>query len=60
MSTSGDTSKGAQPGKLSKVQTYTLVRDGGRWLVAAFHNTERKPLLERISFAFAPDTKPKR
>ncbi|MEU4251973.1 SgcJ/EcaC family oxidoreductase [Amycolatopsis sp. NPDC026612] len=60
VSTSGDTHKGAQPGKLSKVQTYTLVRDNGRWLVAAFHNTQRKPLMERISFAFAPDTKPKR
>jgi uncharacterized protein (TIGR02246 family) len=60
VSTSGDTYQGARPGKPAKVQTYTLVRDGGRWLVAAFHNTRRKPLMERISFAFAPDTKPKR
>jgi hypothetical protein len=59
VSTSGDTYKGARPGKPSKVQTYTLVRDGERRLVAAFHNTQRKPLLERISFAFAPETKPK-
>ncbi|MEQ0564759.1 SgcJ/EcaC family oxidoreductase [Amycolatopsis sp. NEAU-NG30] len=55
----GDTYTGAAPKKLSKVQTYTLVRDGGRWLVAAFQNTQRKPLLERVSFAFAPETKPK-
>ena len=60
VSTTGDTYKGTRPGKLSKVQTYTLVRDGERWLVAAFHNTQRKPLMERISFAFAPETKPKR
>jgi uncharacterized protein (TIGR02246 family) len=55
----GDTYTGAAPKKLSKVQTYTLVRDGGGWLVAAFQNTQRKPLLERVSFAFAPETKPK-
>ncbi|MET8999726.1 SgcJ/EcaC family oxidoreductase [Amycolatopsis sp. NPDC004169] len=59
VSTNGDTYKGEAPKKLSKVQTYTLLRDGGRWLVAAFHNTQRKPLVERISFAFAPETKPK-
>ncbi|MEV4142070.1 SgcJ/EcaC family oxidoreductase [Amycolatopsis sp. NPDC049691] len=58
VSTAGDTYKGARPRKLAKVQTYTLVRDGERWLVAAFHNTQRKPLLERVSFAFAPETKP--
>ncbi|MEV6828047.1 SgcJ/EcaC family oxidoreductase [Amycolatopsis sp. NPDC051102] len=56
----GDTYTGDAPKKLSKVQTYTLVRDGERWLVAAFHNTRRKPLLERISFKFAPETRPKR
>ncbi|SFW90407.1 SgcJ/EcaC family oxidoreductase [Amycolatopsis australiensis] len=55
----GDTYKGTRPEKLGKLQTYTLVRDGDRWLVAAFHNTQRKPLMERVSFAFAPETKPK-
>ncbi|NIH86986.1 SgcJ/EcaC family oxidoreductase [Amycolatopsis granulosa] len=55
----GDTVKGKQPKALTKVQTYTLVRQDGRWLVAAFHNTQRKSLMERISFAFAPDTRPK-
>jgi uncharacterized protein (TIGR02246 family) len=54
----GDTYKGAAPRKLTKVQTYVLVRDGDRWLVAAFHNTRRKPLMERISFLFAPETAP--
>jgi uncharacterized protein (TIGR02246 family) len=55
----GDTVKGKRPKELTKVQTYTLVRDGDRWLVAAFHNTRRKPLMERISFRFAPDTRPR-
>ncbi|WP_194819971.1 SgcJ/EcaC family oxidoreductase [Nocardia sp. XZ_19_385] len=55
----GDTYKGKRPQKLSKVQTYLLVRDaGGRWLVAAFQNTQRKPVMEKISFMFAPDTVP--
>jgi uncharacterized protein (TIGR02246 family) len=58
VTTRGDSYKGARPKKLTKVQTYTLVREGDRWLVAAFQNTRRQPLLERISFAFAPKTKP--
>jgi uncharacterized protein (TIGR02246 family) len=59
LTSSGDTVKGASPKKLTKVQTYTLVREGGRWLVAAFHNTQRRPLMEGISFRFAPETKPR-
>jgi uncharacterized protein (TIGR02246 family) len=54
----GDTVKGTQAKKLTKVQTYTLVREGDRWLVAAFHNTQRKALMESISFRFAPETRP--
>jgi uncharacterized protein (TIGR02246 family) len=54
----GDTYQGASPKKLTKVQTYVLVRADGRWLVAAFHNTQRKPLMEGISFRFAPATRP--
>ncbi|MFJ4189327.1 SgcJ/EcaC family oxidoreductase [Kitasatospora sp. NPDC089509] len=55
----GDTFKGRPPKKLTKVQTTTLVREAdGRWRIAAFHNTRRKPLMERISFAFAPRTRP--
>jgi uncharacterized protein (TIGR02246 family) len=59
LTTRGDTYKGTQPKKLTKVQTYTMVRDGERWLVAAFHNTQHKSLMESISFRFAPATKPK-
>ena len=55
----GATYKGDQPpAKLDKVQTYTLVRDGGRWLIAAFHNTKHHRLMEAISFKFAPGTVP--
>jgi uncharacterized protein (TIGR02246 family) len=55
----GDTYKGKRPHKLSKVQTYTLVRDAdGQWRVAAFQNTQRKPVMEKISFIFSPDTIP--
>lgn len=55
----GDTYKGGRPKKLTKVQTYTLVRDrDGQWRIAAFHNTKRKPLMEAVSFTFAPDLVP--
>jgi uncharacterized protein (TIGR02246 family) len=55
----GATYKGEKrPAKLDKVQTYTLVRDGGRWLIAAFHNTKHARLKEAISFKFAPETVP--
>ncbi|MEU6091330.1 SgcJ/EcaC family oxidoreductase [Streptomyces sp. NPDC047085] len=51
----GDTYKGKRPHKLTKIQTYTLVRQGdGKWRIAAFHNTKRKPLMESISYRFAP------
>lgn len=54
----GDTYK-RSPGKPTKVQTYTLVRQpDGSWLIAAFHNTQRKPLMEAISFRFAPRLRP--
>ncbi|MCZ4121996.1 SgcJ/EcaC family oxidoreductase [Streptomyces sp. H39-S7] len=56
----GDVSKGDKPPrKLRKVQTSTVVRDAdGRWRVAAFHNTKRHPVMEAVSFTFAPATKP--
>ncbi|MEV6431019.1 SgcJ/EcaC family oxidoreductase [Nocardia sp. NPDC051463] len=56
----GDTYKGdpKSPEDLSKTQTYTMVRQDGRWLIAAFHNTQRKNVMERISFLYDPDTKP--
>ncbi|MFC3490993.1 SgcJ/EcaC family oxidoreductase [Glycomyces rhizosphaerae] len=56
----GDVGKhGSRPSKLSKVQTYTVVREAdGQWRIAAFQNTKRKALMEKISFAFAPATVP--
>ncbi|MEU6370206.1 SgcJ/EcaC family oxidoreductase [Streptomyces sp. NPDC046931] len=51
----GDTYKGKRPQKLAKIQTYTLVhQDDGKWRIAAFHNTKRRPLMESISHRFAP------
>lgn len=47
------------PAELSKVQTYTLVRDtDGVWRIAAFHNTQRKNVMERFSFLYSPATAP--
>ncbi|NUT46358.1 MAG: SgcJ/EcaC family oxidoreductase [Saccharothrix sp.] len=55
----GDTYKGRRPAKLTKVQTYTVVRGAdGRWRVAAFHNTKRRPLMEAVSFKTAPGLVP--
>ncbi|MGW4511485.1 SgcJ/EcaC family oxidoreductase [Streptomyces sp. NPDC004393] len=55
----GDTYKGKRPRKLTKIQTYTLVRQGdGKWRIAAFHNTKRKPLMESLSYRFAPGLVP--
>ncbi|MER6948757.1 SgcJ/EcaC family oxidoreductase [Nonomuraea sp. NPDC000554] len=49
-----------RPGKLPKVQTYTLVREAdGRWRIAAFHNTRRRSLMEAISFRFVPASAPR-
>ncbi|MGW7329972.1 SgcJ/EcaC family oxidoreductase [Streptomyces sp. NPDC054840] len=58
----GDDYTGARPDptELSKVQTYTLVRDpDGTWRIAAFHNTQRRNVMERFSFLYAPATPPK-
>ncbi|MER7822025.1 SgcJ/EcaC family oxidoreductase [Streptomyces sp. NPDC096097] len=58
----GDDYTGAKPGptELSKVQTYTLVRDpDGTWRIAAFHNTQRRNVMERFSFLYSPATAPK-
>ncbi|WP_147943287.1 SgcJ/EcaC family oxidoreductase [Microbispora hainanensis] len=56
--TRGDVHKG-RPGKLGKIQTYTLVRqaDGG-WKVAAFQNTKHRALIEAVSFRARPATRP--
>ncbi len=49
---------GKKPSKGAKVQTFTLVRQSGAWKVAAFQNTKRHSLLERISFGFQPGIRP--
>ncbi|MFF7748674.1 SgcJ/EcaC family oxidoreductase [Streptomyces sp. NPDC007971] len=55
----GDTYKGKRPHRLTKIQTYTLVRQhDGEWRIAAFQNTKRRPLMESISYRFAPDLVP--
>ncbi|WP_406088960.1 SgcJ/EcaC family oxidoreductase [Streptomyces sp. NBC_01013] len=55
----GDTYEGGRPKELSKVQTYTLTRESdGQWRIAAFQNTQRRPVMERISFLLSPDTVP--
>lgn len=59
VTTRGDTYKGDEPGDLTKVQTYTMVRQAdGTWLIASFHNTQRSPVLERIQFLMEPDSRP--
>ncbi|MEV6410091.1 SgcJ/EcaC family oxidoreductase [Kribbella sp. NPDC051718] len=56
--TRGDVGK-KRPARLSKVQTFTLVReDDGQWRVAAFHNTKRARLLEAVSFRLLPRSAP--
>ncbi|MFI9505686.1 SgcJ/EcaC family oxidoreductase [Nocardia sp. NPDC052566] len=56
----GDTYKGERKKQadLSKVQTYTVVKQDGRWLIAAFQNTKRQNVMEKFSFLWAPDTTP--
>ncbi|WKX71326.1 SgcJ/EcaC family oxidoreductase [Streptomyces sp. XD-27] len=57
----GDTYTGTpkKPGELSKTQTYTLIRQNDHdWRIAAFHNTKRKRVMERVSFLISPDTRP--
>ncbi|MEU0543960.1 SgcJ/EcaC family oxidoreductase [Nocardia sp. NPDC005978] len=55
--TRGESSKN-EPKKLGKLATYTVVRDGERWLIAAVQKTQRKPLTEALSFRFQPATRP--
>ncbi|MEV6210223.1 hypothetical protein [Kitasatospora sp. NPDC051914] len=46
-------------GDAAKAQSYTLVRQGDRsWRIAAFHNTQRRRVMERISFVWDPSTAP--
>lgn len=57
VTTRGDTYKN-KPAKLRKLQTFTVVRIGGRWRIAAFQNTMHKRLMEALSFRFKPDSRP--
>ncbi|MCF3137110.1 SgcJ/EcaC family oxidoreductase [Streptomyces olivochromogenes] len=62
--TRGDVRKGGpkaddDPAKLGKLATYTVVREAdGRWRIAAVQKTQRKPLMEALSFRFQPATRP--
>ncbi|MFB7591916.1 SgcJ/EcaC family oxidoreductase [Streptomyces sp. NPDC056169] len=60
--TRGDVRKGGtleQDGKQGKLATYTVVREAdGRWRIAAVQKTQRKPLMEAVSFRFQPATRP--
>lgn len=59
VTTRGDTYEGDEPGELTKLQTYVVVRgDDDAWQVAAFHNTQRSPVMERIQFLFWPESAP--
>lgn len=59
VTTRGDRYDDERPSELSKTQTYTLVRErDGKWRIAAFQNTKRQTVMERISFLFDADTKP--
>ncbi|MCH0543332.1 SgcJ/EcaC family oxidoreductase [Streptomyces sp. MUM 203J] len=61
VTTRGDTYEGesAQPGDLAKIQTFTLVRGADdAWRIAAFHNTARQRVMERISFLVDSGTRP--
>ncbi|MBF6469468.1 SgcJ/EcaC family oxidoreductase [Nocardia beijingensis] len=56
--TRGESSKRA-PKKLGKLATYTVVRDtDGQWRIAAVQKTQRKPLMEAVSFRSQPATRP--
>lgn len=54
----GEVHKG-RPRRLGKLATYTVVRGSdGRWRIAAVQKTQRKRLLEAVSFRFQPATRP--
>lgn len=56
--TRGESSKG-QPKKLGKLATYTVVREAdGEWRIAAVQKTQRKTLMEALTFRMRPATRP--
>ncbi|MFD4433159.1 SgcJ/EcaC family oxidoreductase [Nocardia sp. NPDC058497] len=59
VTTRGDRYDDERPSELSKTASFTMVREqDAQWRIAAFQNTQRKTVMERISFLFDPDTKP--
>ena len=58
LTTRGDTYEADEPGDPTKVQTYTLIREGNQWSVASFHNTQRSDLMEQVQFRWMPETRP--
>ncbi|GHF74845.1 SgcJ/EcaC family oxidoreductase [Streptomyces griseosporeus] len=56
--TRGDVGKG-RPRRLGKLATYTVVRrPDGRWRIAAVQKTQRRRLMEAVSFRLQPATRP--
>ncbi|NKY46876.1 SgcJ/EcaC family oxidoreductase [Nocardia cerradoensis] len=56
--TRGESSKG-RPKKLGKLATYTVVREAdGEWRIAAVQKTQRKTLMEALTFRMQPATRP--
>ncbi|MFF4116303.1 SgcJ/EcaC family oxidoreductase [Streptomyces sp. NPDC001714] len=54
----GEVHKG-RPKRLGKLATYTVTREAdGRWRIAAVQKTQRKRLLEALSFRLQPATRP--
>ncbi|MGW3278408.1 MULTISPECIES: SgcJ/EcaC family oxidoreductase [Nocardia] len=54
----GESSKGA-PKQLGKLATYTVIRDAdGQWRIAAVQKTQRKRLMEALTFTFQPASRP--
>ena len=59
VTTRGDTYEGDEPGELTKVQTYVIVRgEDGAWQVASFHNPQRSSVLERVQVLMWPGSAP--
>ncbi|MFE0152960.1 SgcJ/EcaC family oxidoreductase [Nonomuraea sp. NPDC059007] len=47
-------------GRRKKLATYTIVRESdGAWRIAAVQKTQRKPLMEAVSFGFQPASRPR-
>ncbi|WP_063063740.1 SgcJ/EcaC family oxidoreductase [Nocardia violaceofusca] len=56
--TRGESSKG-QPKKLGKLATYTVVREAdGEWRIAAVQKTQRKTIMEALTFRMQPAARP--